>query len=55
MPPADDCLSLAPWYLNHSDTPNIGFQEAETDGTFNSYVTKRRIEQDEDGLRAIPE
>lgn len=38
------------WYLNHSETPNIGFQDAEIEGTFNSFVTKRRIEQDEELL-----
>ena len=36
------------WYLNHSDTPNIGFQDAEDDGGYNSFVTRRPIEAGEE-------
>merc|ERR1712187_956875 len=36
------------WYLNHSDSPNCGFQEAAADMTFNSFVTKRIIAADEE-------
>lgn len=36
------------WYLNHSDEPNVAFKDAEEEGTFNSYVTRRRIEEGEE-------
>mmetsp|Transcript_30795 Transcript_30795/g.57723 ORF Transcript_30795/g.57723 Transcript_30795/m.57723 type:complete len:232 (-) Transcript_30795:41-736(-) len=36
------------WYLNHSDDPNIAFQEAEEDGGYNSFVTRRKIEVGEE-------
>eukprot|EP00928_Gymnodinium_smaydae_P044647 TRINITY_DN29779_c0_g1_i1.p1 TRINITY_DN29779_c0_g1~~TRINITY_DN29779_c0_g1_i1.p1 ORF type:complete len:280 (+),score=49.62 TRINITY_DN29779_c0_g1_i1:72-842(+) len=32
------------WYLNHSDEPNIVFKDATEDCSFNSYVTRCRIE-----------
>merc|ERR1712187_859643 len=38
------------WYLNHSDNPNIAFQDAAEDGEYNSFVTRRRIEQGEELL-----
>ncbi|CAJ1394808.1 unnamed protein product [Effrenium voratum] len=28
------------WYLNHSEEPNIVFQDAEEDGGYNSFITK---------------
>lgn len=36
------------WYLNHSDSPNVQFKDAEMEGEFNTYVTKRRIEEGEE-------
>mmetsp|Transcript_54158 Transcript_54158/g.116977 ORF Transcript_54158/g.116977 Transcript_54158/m.116977 type:complete len:239 (+) Transcript_54158:32-748(+) len=36
------------WYLNHSEDPNIGFKEAEEDDSFNSFVTRRRVEEGEE-------
>eukprot|EP00435_Cladocopium_sp_Y103_P001855 s4065_g1.t1 len=36
------------WYLNHSDDPNIEFCDAEEDGGYNSFVTRRRIEAGEE-------
>eukprot|EP00931_Biecheleriopsis_adriatica_P057541 TRINITY_DN34147_c0_g1_i1.p1 TRINITY_DN34147_c0_g1~~TRINITY_DN34147_c0_g1_i1.p1 ORF type:complete len:240 (+),score=55.93 TRINITY_DN34147_c0_g1_i1:34-753(+) len=36
------------WYLNHSDDPNIEFKEAEDDGGYNSFVTRRKIEVGEE-------
>lgn len=38
------------WYLNHSDDPNIAFQDAEEEGSYNSFVTRRRIEVGEELL-----
>ncbi|CAE7724846.1 unnamed protein product [Symbiodinium pilosum] len=29
------------WYLNHSDEPNVAFKDAEEDGGYNSFVTRR--------------
>ena len=38
------------WYLNHSDEPNVRFKEAESDETFNTYVTVRDIQPGEELL-----
>uniref|UniRef100_A0A7S1QX99 SET domain-containing protein n=1 Tax=Alexandrium catenella TaxID=2925 RepID=A0A7S1QX99_ALECA len=38
------------WYLNHSENPNIAFQDAEEEGSYNSFVTRRRIEAGEELL-----
>ncbi|CAK9072481.1 Hypothetical protein SCF082_LOCUS35637 [Durusdinium trenchii] len=36
------------WYLNHSDDPNIEFQDAEEEGGYNSFVTRREIQAGEE-------
>ncbi|CAE7641031.1 unnamed protein product [Symbiodinium sp. CCMP2456] len=36
------------WYLNHSEDPNVAFKDAEEDGGYNSFVTRRRIEAGEE-------
>lgn len=36
------------WFLNHSDDPSVVFKDAEKEGEFNSYVTKRRVEAGEE-------
>merc|ERR1719491_2873538 len=36
------------WYLNHSEDPNVVFKDAEQEGEFNTYVTRRRIEEGEE-------
>jgi len=36
------------WYLNHSDEPNVIFKDAESEGEFNTYVTKRVIAEGEE-------
>merc|ERR1712194_161068 len=36
------------WYLNHSEEPNVCFTEADSEGEFNTYVTRRRIEAGEE-------
>jgi len=36
------------WYLNHSDKPNIAFKDADEDGEYNSYVTRRDIKEGEE-------
>mmetsp|Transcript_14017 Transcript_14017/g.38302 ORF Transcript_14017/g.38302 Transcript_14017/m.38302 type:complete len:252 (+) Transcript_14017:1-756(+) len=38
------------WYLNHSDNPNVAFKDAENDGEYNSYVTKRTVAKGEELL-----
>ncbi|CAE7558852.1 unnamed protein product [Symbiodinium sp. CCMP2592] len=38
------------WYLNHSEDPNVAFKDAEEDGGYNSFVTRRRIEAGEEPL-----
>ncbi|CAK0860327.1 unnamed protein product [Prorocentrum cordatum] len=36
------------WFLNHSDEPNVVFKDAEDEGSFNTYVTRRRIRAGEE-------
>lgn len=36
------------WYLNHSDNPNIVFKDAEDDGGYNTFQTRRVIEAGEE-------
>mmetsp|Transcript_32813 Transcript_32813/g.102362 ORF Transcript_32813/g.102362 Transcript_32813/m.102362 type:complete len:254 (-) Transcript_32813:51-812(-) len=42
-----NALNLS-WYLNHSEDPNIAFKDAEEEGGYNSFVTRRRIQAGEE-------